>query len=202
MSGVPFFCQWDLVPIDLPVEYRDLPWPRAGCAIACATMMLHYHGVEVSMGQMLKDALHGEAFDPVRFWRHSQIVGVLRRHGLNAYRRSWALLQGRDEQYLAGRAPTDDTDRELALVASQMLEEGIWRLRMLLDGAYPCIVSVNRENPGPGHQILLTGWRNGRFGYHDPGERDGADLAISLDAFLRVWKGTAILAGHAEGLAS
>jgi hypothetical protein len=199
VARVPFHCQWDLVPEDLPARYRDrnLPWHRAGCAIACATMVLNHYDIPVSMATVLCEALAMDAFDEVRFWRHAQLVGLLRNRGLDACRRNWRLLRGHEGEYLGGRAPTRDARAEIDWVERQMLAEGLWTIRGHLDRRQPCIVSTYRPSgnvAGPGHQLVLVGYQESRLWYHDPAEPSGAGLSMSMREFLADWKGTAILA--------
>jgi hypothetical protein len=206
---VPFHCQWDLVAGELPAGLRGLPWPRAGCAIACATMVLEHHGCDVTMTDVLSEAIAAGAFDPVRFWKHAQLVAMLRGHGLHACRRNWRLLDGREAEYLAGRPLDAGTAAELAFVRRQMLAEGLWTIGGLLAAGHPVIVSVRRpsgETRTPGHQVLLVEQRDGLLVHHDPAERDGAGRTMTVEAFLSDWKGTAILVtgmagwpGHAGG---
>lgn len=199
---VPFRCQWDLVPGELPPQLRDLPWPRAGCAIACATMVLEHQRRSATMGEVLADALAAGAFDPTRFWLHSQLVGMLRARGVPACRRNWFLLDGQEARYLAGRPLDDDTRAELAWVRRQMIDEALGTIGASLAAGAPVIVSVRSPSSGgprdTGHQVLLVGQDGDTLLHHDPARRDGAFLPLALDAFLRTWRGTAILVEPSE----
>jgi Peptidase_C39 like family len=199
---VPFLCQWDLVPGELPPDLRGLPWPRAGCAIACATMILNHHGQPATMGEVLTEALAAGAFDPRRFWLHAQLVGMLRGRGVAACRRNWFLLDGREAQYLAGRPLDDDARAELAWVRRQMVDEALGTIGASLAAGAPVVASVRSPSGvagGPGHQVLLVGRDGDALLRHDPARRDGAFLPLGLEAFLAAWKGTAILVEPPEG---
>jgi Peptidase_C39 like family len=199
---VPFLCQWDLVPGTLPPDLRELPWPRAGCAIACATMVLNHRGQPATMGEVLTEALAAGAFHPTRFWLHAQLVGMLRARGVPACRRNWFLLDGREAQYLAGRPLDGDARAELAWVRRQMVDEALGTIRGCLDAGAPVIASVRSPaggTGGPGHQVLLVGRDGDALLHHDPARRDGAFLPLAREAFLDAWKGTAILVEPSRG---
>ncbi len=199
---VPFLCQWDLVPGTLPPNLRSLPWPRAGCAIACAAMVLNYHGQPATMGEVLTEALAAGAFDPRRFWLHAQLVGMLRGRGVPACRRNWFLLDGREAQYLAGRPLDDDARAELAWVRRQMVDEALGTIGACLTAGALVVASVRSPSGvtgGPGHQVLLVGQNGDALLHHDPARRDGAFLPLRLEAFLAAWRGTAILVGPLQG---
>jgi hypothetical protein len=189
---VPFFTQWGL---------QDEPgtrlWAPRTCAIACLTMVLEFWGARVTLAQVLDRALAAGAWDETRNWIHSGLVAVLQEHGLMACRRNWRLLDGHEKTYLAGRQPGADTAEELDWVRDQMLAEGLATVTGLLAQGVPVITSVYRpfgDHRGPGHQIVLIGSAGGRLHYHDPAERDGERMEVSMETFLANWKGTGIIA--------
>jgi Peptidase_C39 like family len=195
---VPFSCQRELaVPAGALSSPAGISWAERGCAIACVTMVLNYHGRRASMADVLSAALARQAFDPVRGWRHTRLVEVLQAYGLTAYRRNWRLLDGHEADYLAGRAASGAVGAELALVRRQMLAEGVWRIGSLLAEQVPVVVSTYRP-PGDrssiGHQLVLVALDADEVVYHDPAQEAGAFLRCGLETFLANWKGTAIVA--------
>jgi hypothetical protein len=164
------------------------------------TMILNYHGRNVTVDDVLIRALERQAFDTNRGWLHSNLVTVLRSFGLAAHRRNWRLLDGHENQYLAGRSLDEDARLELENVRSQMLDEGIWRLRQLLSADLPVTVSVHRprgDDSSIGHQVVLLGEDAQEFIYHDPAQDEGPSLSWPFDNFRDNWKGLAIIAHSA-----
>jgi hypothetical protein len=196
---VPFICQLGLRAVDVPLpDVAEVPsWGERGCAVACATMVLHHYGREVEMAEVLRKALHSEAFDPARGWRHSGLVAMFQTYGLTAYRRNWRLLEGHESAYLAGRAVTPPTLEEMGVVRCEMLSEGLWTVRRLLAEHKPVIVSTYRpawDRSSIGHQIVLLGWEGNDAVYHDPVSPSGAWHRCGIETFKERWKGTAIVA--------
>src|SRR4051812_22155536 len=139
---VPFLCQHDIArPVEGCAGER---WGPRSCAIACAAMVLRAYGRSVSMEDALDAALARGGWDDARGWRHSVLVDVLQSYGLLALRRNWRLLDGREDDYLAGRPVTVATAREIDAVKRQMLDEGVETLRRLVAAGAPAVVSVHR----------------------------------------------------------
>lgn len=160
-------------------------------------MVLNFYGRPVSMPQVLTAALDFGAFDPSLGWRHGGLVEVLQSFGLTAYRRNWRLLDGHEQGYLDGRRVSSRARQELSIVATQMIEEGLWTIRTLLAASIPVIVSVYRpwqDSSSVGHQIVLVALEDDHVVYHDPADRSGAANWREVHAFVASWKGTAIVA--------
>jgi Peptidase_C39 like family len=188
-------------PLDVPFRsQREIPtarWAERGCAIACAGMVLGYYGCPVPLTDVLAAALARTAFAEYRGWLHSGLVGALHDLGLAAYRRNWRLLDGHEQQYLAGRSLDAPSRDELAAVKQQMLEEGLRTMARLLRGGIPVIASVYRpwgDRSSIGHQIVLLGLTADELVYHDPADLDGAFRRHPADDFAASWKGLAIVA--------
>jgi hypothetical protein len=204
--GIPFLCQWDLKSEDEPsaatcraagVTPPSQGWAARSCGIASVVMVLRSWGRDAAMSGLLREALEVGAWDGERNWRHSRLVALLARHGLTAWRRNWRLLEGREHEYLDGRMADAGTSAELERVRRQMIEEGLRTLASVAGSGLPVIVSVYRpawDRRSPGHLVVLTGWQGDRIRYHDPAERDGGGLTISVGDFRSRWKGTAIFA--------
>ncbi len=203
MLDVPFLCQrqagvGEASAVGLP---DGTTWADRTCAIACATMVLNYFGRPVSIGRVLDAALAARAFDVRRGWMHSGIVAVLQSFGLTAYRRNWRLLDGREASYLGDRAATPAALDELAIVAAQMVEEGLGTIAHLLTCGIPVIASIYRpwgDRSSVGHQVVLLDMDQRRVSLHDPAQENGAIAVYERDALIANWKGTAIVA-HLPG---
>lgn len=207
---IPFMCQWDLKPGDEPsadfcaaagVIAPPEGWAERCCGIACLAMLLAFWDKHAQLRTLLHEAIESGAWGGERNWRHTELVGLLSRRGLTAWRRNWRLLEGRERAYLDGRIPDEGTVAELDRVRSQMINEGLYSLEETVNAGQPVIVSVYRpawDRSSPGHMIVLTGWHSGELRYHDPAERDGASSTTSIADFRRSWKGTAIFAAARE----
>ncbi|HEV2342683.1 MAG TPA: C39 family peptidase [Actinocrinis sp.] len=203
---IPFVYQWDLRPEDEPsadfcatagVTRPPQGWAERSCGIACLAMLLGFWDRHAEMRTLLHEAIESGAWGGERNWRHTELVGLLGRRGLTAWRRNWRLLEGREREYLDGRIADEGTAAELGRVRSQMIDEGLYTLKSAVASGQPAIASIYRpawDRRSPGHMIVLTGWHSGELRYHDPAEQDGADSTTSVADFRRCWKGTAIFA--------
>jgi hypothetical protein len=203
---IPFVCQWDLKPEDEPsadfcasagVTRPPQGWAERSCGIACVSMVLAFWDRQAQMRTLLHQAIEIGAWGGERNWRHTQLVALLGRRGLIAWRRNWRLLEGREREYLDGRIADEETAVELDLVRGQMIDEGLYTLESVVGSGLPVIASVYRpawDRRSPGHMVVLTGLRGRELRYHDPAERDGAGRTISTADFRKCWKGTAIFA--------
>jgi Peptidase_C39 like family len=203
---VPFYSQLDIGAHGAtpPAPGAGYSWAERSCAIACVTMLLDYHGRAVPADHVLRSGVDAGGFDLLLGWRHTALVGVLTSFGLTAYRRNWRLLEGREEQYLAGRPLDPGARREIEFVKRQQLEEGIWTLSRLVAADIPVIVSVYRpwgDSSSPGHQVVLLGRDEECVTFHDPALRSGAYSRYPVADFFASWKGTAIMAhGRSPGV--
>jgi hypothetical protein len=160
-------------------------------------MVLGYYGHHTSMDEVLRAALEAKAFDGERGWRHSELVSVLHSFGLKAYRRNWRLMDGREREYLAGRPHDPAAADEIALIKLQLLDEGKWRIRRLLDQHIPVILSVYRpwgDFTSIGHQVVIVDADDEVVTFHDPALLDGQYSRRNSANFFSNWKGTAIVA--------
>jgi hypothetical protein len=199
MLEVPFLCQSQArVPSGVAPQLPDgVTWDKRACAIACATMVINYFGRQVSVGEVLDTALATKAYDPTRGWLHSGLVEVIQSFGLTAYRRNWRLLDGHEPAYLAGRSVTAAAQNELAIVARQMLEEGVATIERLLKAEVPITISIYRpsgDRSSAGHQVVLLAIDKHSVCLHDPVREDGAAIIYERDSLFSDWKGTAIVA--------
>jgi hypothetical protein len=195
MLPVPFRSQHDLRRHD---RVAGELWAPRTCAIACMTMVLRYYGYPVEVADVLAAARQKTHFDPRRGWLHSGLVDLLQFYGLAAYRRNWALMDGNELRYLAGRPSTAATQAEVEQVKQQMRAEGFATMRHLLRRDTPVIASVLRpwgNRTSMGHQVVLLAATSSKITYHEPAEEDGAGRTVPSALFLTSWKGLAIVAG-------
>ena len=112
-------------------------------------------------------------------WIHDQLVHLARNHGVHAYR----------EEY---RSFAD-------LLAQRLIQGGLQKIIKTIEEGKPVIVSVEKgfEPSDKFHQVIIVGYENGAFLYHDPETPNdsGTYLSIPIENFLPHWRHLAIFVG-------
>jgi len=158
--------------LDVPYisQYKDVKdeaWQKRACGLVCLKMVLDFHKVKTpETNEFLKIALDKEAFGESG-WVHEKLLGLAKDYGMEAFRKE----SMEDEQ----------------------------ELKDFLDKGNPVIVSIKArkfsvEFEGKFHQVVLIGYDENGFYYHDSDYRngEGKELFVSKDKFREYWRKMAI----------
>lgn len=172
---IPYTCMHNDV---IPKE-----WHIRVCGLACIKMILDYKGVESCLMKLLSEGQTIGAYNPSIGWDHNGLVRILRNHGILAYPQEFRSVSVNTE---TGEMSDNSKD-------NNFLEKGIKKIKESIDNGNPVMVSVGAgfgENGSP-HLILITGYEDDNFIYHDPNNSDGemkkAHL-VSKGRFVEYWR--------------
>lgn len=184
---VPFYSQHKDVKSD--------GWKDRACTMTCLKMAMDYKKQE---GVPELDHLVDEGRTIGGFsehgWTHQAIVLLSHNYGIPAYQEEFrsVFVDTRKNKFVPSK------------FESEMLNEGIERLKKSLDENRLPIVSVKRnwEQNGTFHSIILIGYelKKGEiagFYYHDPDTKDSEKKGelIGVSEFISNWRKMAIFIG-------
>jgi len=173
--SVPYYSQYK--------DVTDSDWQPKACVVTCLKMALDFEAPNFNTTIPVLDELIQEGVDIKAFgkdgWIHRGIVFLAHNHGVPAYQEEFRSMNGK--------------------LAKNLVAIGHAKLIKRLEEGKTVIVSVEKgfEVGGGFHQILLVGYENGNFLYHEPEEKDetGAFMPVSEEKFLRFWRHLAIFVG-------
>ncbi len=152
-------------------DIKDEVWQGRACGLVCLKMVLDFHRTETpEINKFLKVALDKEAYHGTNGWIHDKLLAIVEELGMEAYRK-----EGMEDNQL---------------------------LKDFLDKGNPVIVSIKAQKFSPEfegkfHQIVLIGYDENGFYYHDSDyrNREGNGLFVPLDKFGEYWRKMAIFIG-------
>ena len=147
---------------------KDEAWQGRACGLVCLKMVLDFHRVETpEINEFLKIALDKEAYHESNGWIHDRLLAVAEDLGMKAYRK-----EGMENEQ---------------------------ELKDFLDKGNPVTVSIkarkfSSEFEGKFHQVVLIGYDENGFYYHDSDYRnkEGNGLFVPVDKFIEYWRKMAI----------
>lgn len=148
------------------VDIQDPFWMLRACGAASLKMVAEFHGKETpDLVTLCNEAKERGGYDMQNGWVHDYIVTKAQELGLTAYRKE-------------GLTSLDE------LTAS-------------LDAGNPIIVSVEKRvlEQKRFHMIVLVGYEDGKFLYHEPESTDkdkGQYRTCDAQTFMEYWRGKAI----------
>ncbi|HEC33037.1 MAG TPA: hypothetical protein ENI63_02130 [Candidatus Kaiserbacteria bacterium] len=173
--SVPYYSQYK--------EVVDSKWQPRACAVTCLKMALDFEATNFNttiptIDELIEEGVNIKAFSK-EGWVHRGIVFLAHNHGVPAYQEEFRSMDGR--------------------LAKKLVTTGHSKLINRLKDGKTSIVSVEKGfNEGGGfHQIILVGYRDGNFLYHEPESKDnvGAFMRVSDEEFLNHWRHMAIFVG-------
>lgn len=167
---VPFYSQYTNV--------TDESWQNRACAMACLKMVMDFFAPNSNpnIDELIEKGLQIQAYLDNVGWVHAGLCMLARNHGFAAYNEEFRSL---------------DIEIEAGLI-----EMGIRKIRSKLELGLPVIISCSKnfdEFHKP-HQIVLVGYDEVGFYYHEPETRDdsGANRYVELETFRNHWRKFAI----------
>ncbi len=176
-----FLSQYDA---SVPVEWRS----RA-CGVTALKMALGdlHTG---TLKELIEEGVERGAWqEPEGYWKHAHLAQLAHHYGLPAY----------NEEF------RDDVRVENGMRVPQGHHEalgryGLDKLKAHVEAGKTVLVSVPKhfEIGGSFHMVLLTGFADGHFVYHDSSygtEEEGANRRIEREEFFTHWRRLAIFTG-------
>ena len=157
------------LPVPYYSQYLDINdpfWMLRACGAASLKMIAEYHGVFTpDMTSLCVEARDRGGYDMVNGWVHEYLLTKAKELGLQAERKE-------------GLTSIDDI---VAAIAA----------------GNPVIVSVEKRvlEQTRFHMIVIVGFTEGEFLYHEPESTDrdrGAYRSCDTDTFMNYWRGKAI----------
>lgn len=170
--AVPYRSQWR--------DVSDEAWRPRSCGLACASMVLAAHGIEVSPDELLAEAraMTGHLSWTREGLPHASLCALLRNRGLHSYH----------EEFRGRRfdAPTATWHDDLTLDRTH-LDYGLAKIRASVSRGDPVIASMAggfRTNE-EGHLVVVVAAGEGSLTIHDPDDRsgEGAGILVPIDRF-------------------
>jgi len=158
-------------------------WHVRVCGLACVKMILDYRKIESSLLDLLNEGQSIGAYNPSIGWDHNGLVRLLRNHEISAYPQEF-----RSVEVDIDSGEMRDSSREGGLI-----EKGLEKIRESIDNNNPVIISVSSgfgNNNSP-HLVLITGYNEEGFFFHDPDNSSGEikkACPLSRDRFLMFWR--------------
>ena len=149
-------------------DIKDKVWRDRACGLVCLKMVLDFYKAETpEISEFLKIALDKGTYHEFNGWIHDKIVELAKDFGMEAYRKE----EMENEQ----------------------------ELKDFLDKGNPVIVSIKAQKFSPEfegkfHQIILIGYDENGFYYHDSDYQNGEGngLFVDRETFGKYWRKMAI----------
>lgn len=175
-------------------QYKDVTlesWSERACAPTCLKMVLDYLS-EGEFNHSIDDiilegtTIVGGYIEGVG-WNHAGLIRIAHNHNFLAY----------DEEFRSIKVNTESKTFEKSEFENEMLEKGIEKMKKILGEGKPVIISCSKnfDEIHKPHQVVLTGFDDEGFYYHEPAknsEEDGAHRQVSFDNFRIHWRKFAI----------
>ena len=158
-------------------------WHIRVCGLACIKMILDYRDIETSLMDLLSEGQTIGAYNPSIGWDHNGLVRLLRNHGVLAY----------PQEFRSVKVDVNSGESVESSVENDFIEKGISKIKESIDKENPVMVSVKAgfgDNGSP-HLILITGYEDDDFIYHDPNNSDGEIKkahVVSKERFIEYWR--------------
>lgn len=173
--SVPYYSQYK--------DVNDPTFRSRACSITCLKMALdfeasNFNTIIPSLDELIQEGIDIRALSK-NGWEHRGIVFIAHNHGVPAYQEEFRSINGK--------------------LAKKLVDMGFEKLIKRLEEGKTAIVSVEKgfgEN-GDSHQVILVGYEDGHFFYHEPEAKDetGAFRQISEEKFSSYWRHLAIFVG-------
>jgi uncharacterized protein YvpB len=169
---IPFYSQFSHVTLE--------EWKERACAPTCLKMALDFLGegkFEKSIDELINEGLEIRAYQDGVGWIHNGLVRLAHNHGFFAYSEEFRSL-----------------DKE---IENTFVDKAIEKVKSKIDAGLPVIVSCSKNwgEVHKYHQVVVTGYDDAGFFYHEPhkeSETDGAHRHVTFDTFCTHWRKFAI----------
>jgi len=170
-------------------QYVPDMWKNNACGIAVIKMIISFlqktlPPIDTLINQGV--AIGGYTEDG---WTHESLVRLLRNYGINAYPQEFRTISVEFNENGPVFNPSEFSEK--------LFESGIQKIIQKIDNKLPSIVSVNAgfNDNAHTHLVLITGYDDKGFFYHDPDSRNGVtkkDEFVDLEKFKEYWRKFAI----------
>ncbi len=179
---VPFYSQFNKVTLD--------GWQDRACAPTCLKMVLQYLSdgdFKFSIDDLILEGttIVGGYIEGIG-WAHAGLIRIAHNHGFLAY----------DEEFRSIKINIRKKSFEKSDFEEELVTKGIKKIKKTLENGVPVIIScsasfTDKHRP---HQVVLVGYDEAGFYYHEPEARDdsGANRFVDLETFRKHWRKFAI----------
>jgi uncharacterized protein YvpB len=169
---IPFYSQFTNVTLE--------EWKERACAPTCLKMALDFLGewkFEKSIDELIIEGLEIGAYQEGVGWIHNGLVRLAHNYGFFAYSEEFRSLDKNIE--------------------NNFFDKAIEKIKSKIDAGLPVIVSCSKnwDEVHKYHQVVVTGYDDAGFFYHEPHKEtaeEGAHRHVSFDTFRIHWRKFAI----------
>ncbi len=168
---VPFYSQFADVTLT--------EWQERACAPTCLKMVIDYlsdNNSKLSTDDLIKEGLEIGAYQDGVGWIHAGLLRIAHNHGICGYNEEF---RSRDKEF-----------------ENILVEKGIEKIRKTLESDVPVIISCSKnfDEVHKFHQVVIVGFDENGFYYHEPHEKDsaGANRFVDAETFRTHWRKFAI----------
>lgn len=150
-------------------------WRNRSCTVASLTMILDYFGKTFKVQEVIEQGLLlKNAYIEGIGWDHRAMVSLAHNNGVQAYNQEFKTLSG----------------DEVSIYDNEFIDFGIKKIEENINKNLPVMTSIFKDfdkNNGP-HTIVIVGFDDDNFIYHDPKFENGAFMSVSRDVFIQNWR--------------
>lgn len=171
-------------------DTQNPKWKKDSCGIAALKMVLDFHQpTNLSIDELYQKGLDINGYLKNVGWYHHSLAQLAKRFGHQAITRSWNI----SKESLEHLKQRGFSEKDIEIVETQQLEEGIMTLKNELTNGHPVIVSIPKGyvEGGSGHLVTLIGFDENGFIANDP--FDASEINLNFKKFKKIWSKRAIL---------
>ena len=180
---IPFYSQFTNVAQE--------EWKERACAPTCLKMVLDFLSggkFEKGIDDLIKEGLViVGGYEPGNGWTHAGIIRLAHNHGFQAYLEEFRTIKVNVEEKTFSKSDFEDL----------LIEKGIEKIKNTLGSGLPVIISCSKnfDEFHKFHQVVLIGFDDNGFYYHEPhkeSEEEGANRFVDFQTFKTHWRKFAI----------
>jgi len=180
---VPFYSQFTDVTLE--------EWKERACAPTCLKMVLDFLSggkFEKGIDDLIKEGLEIiGGYEPGNGWTHAGMIRLAHNHGFQAYLEEFRTIKVNVEEKTFSKSDFEDL----------LIEKGIEKIKQILNSGLPVIISCSKnfDEFHKFHQVVLIGFDDNGFYYHEPhkeSEEEGANRFVDFQTFKTHWRKFAI----------
>jgi uncharacterized protein YvpB len=184
--------------LDVPYysQFKDAQkeeWKPNACGIASLKMVLDfYRPTDTTIDDLYQKGLDLNSYLENIGWYHHGLVNIAQTLGYKGITRSWGINQETLEKLQSRRF----TEQDITIAKDQQMAEALYTLKSEINQGHPIILSLPRNftKGGSGHLVVLIGFDDQGFYFHDPDDeiRSGKEIFLAFQQFQDIFERRAI----------